>query len=209
MERCELTCCRTTLPLLTHDERAAGDTFGLFMSLIKAPRGGLFGCQPEGRLALTASDHLDQLALDLARIEWARSAAMQDGAPWYGQAEGRSYLLVPCRHADTVWGVLYAEMMPTSPRIPAQHMATFSELLGQILRSRSAPDAPQAEPTPVALTADAERDNLVLLLERHEWNVSRVARLLGVTRMTIYNRLRRHRIAREHVRKSPPRRQQG
>jgi Bacterial regulatory protein, Fis family len=36
-----------------------------------------------------------------------------------------------------------------------------------------------------------QRATLRALLEDHEWNVSRVARVLGVTRMTIYNRLRR------------------
>jgi DNA-binding NtrC family response regulator len=38
-----------------------------------------------------------------------------------------------------------------------------------------------------------------LLLDHNEWNVSRVARVLGVTRMTIYNRLRRFAIQRQRV----------
>jgi len=50
---------------------------------------------------------------------------------------------------------------------------------------------------------DLERQKLLLLLERHEWNIARVARLLGTTRRTVYARLERYRIARRRVRKAP------
>jgi transcriptional regulator of acetoin/glycerol metabolism len=50
-----------------------------------------------------------------------------------------------------------------------------------------------------------EREKLLLLLNRNEWNIARVARLMGVTRRTIYLRLERYKIPRERVRKSKPR----
>lgn len=37
------------------------------------------------------------------------------------------------------------------------------------------------------------------LLEEHEWNVARVARILGVTRVTVYERMRRFGIHRKKV----------
>lgn len=37
------------------------------------------------------------------------------------------------------------------------------------------------------------------LLEEHEWNVARVARILGVTRVTVYERMRRFGIPRKKV----------
>lgn len=37
------------------------------------------------------------------------------------------------------------------------------------------------------------------LLEEHEWNVARVARILGVTRVTIYERMRRFGIPRKKI----------
>jgi transcriptional regulator of acetoin/glycerol metabolism len=43
---------------------------------------------------------------------------------------------------------------------------------------------------------------LQVLLERNEWNVSRVARVVGVTRMTIYNRMRRAGIPRQRIPKT-------
>ena len=38
-----------------------------------------------------------------------------------------------------------------------------------------------------------------LLLNRNEWNIARVARLMGVTRRTVYLRLQRYGIPRERV----------
>ena len=58
------------------------------------------------------------------------------------------------------------------------------------------------ERTPVE---DMEREKLLLLLNRNEWNIARVARLMGVTRRTIYLRLQRHNIPRERVPKNRPR----
>jgi DNA-binding NtrC family response regulator len=50
-----------------------------------------------------------------------------------------------------------------------------------------------------------EREKLLLLLNRNEWNIARVARLMGVTRRTVYLRLQRYNIPRERVPKSRPR----
>jgi transcriptional regulator of acetoin/glycerol metabolism len=44
-----------------------------------------------------------------------------------------------------------------------------------------------------------EREKLLLLLNRNEWNIARVARLMGVTRRTVYLRLQRYNIPRERV----------
>ena len=59
------------------------------------------------------------------------------------------------------------------------------------------------ERTPVE---DMEREKLLLLLNRNEWNIARVARLMAVTRRTIYLRLHRYNIPRERVPKTRPRR---
>jgi DNA-binding protein Fis len=49
---------------------------------------------------------------------------------------------------------------------------------------------------------EIERRRLVATLERHEWNIARVARLMGVTRRTIYLRLKRYKIDRRRVPKT-------
>ena len=87
-----------------------------------------------------------------------------------------------------------------------ERLAKFSRLLARALR----PDAERVarermgweaylERTPVQ---DIEREKLLLLLNRNEWNIARVARLMGVTRRTVYLRLRRYNIPRERVLKT-------
>lgn len=48
-----------------------------------------------------------------------------------------------------------------------------------------------------------ERRQLANLLKQHEWNLARVARVLGVSRVTIYKRLTKLGLERVHVRKTP------
>jgi DNA-binding NtrC family response regulator len=54
---------------------------------------------------------------------------------------------------------------------------------------------------------EVEREQLLVLLERNEWNIARVSRLLGITRPTVYKRLQRFGIERRRVPKTLARRQ--
>jgi transcriptional regulator of acetoin/glycerol metabolism len=67
--------------------------------------------------------------------------------------------------------------------------------------------APTNPESYLELTAPHEvrRHQLLLLLERHEWNVARVARAMGCARMTIYSWLARYGIERRRIRKTKPR----
>jgi hypothetical protein len=49
---------------------------------------------------------------------------------------------------------------------------------------------------------DIEQSKLVLLLDKNDWNITRVALLMGVTRRTVYLRLARYGLLRKKVRKS-------
>lgn len=69
----------------------------------------------------------------------------------------------------------------------------------KVARERLARPAP--DPDMVA-GAEIERQRLVAALDRHEWNIARVARLAGVTRRTIYLRLKRYKIDRRRVPKT-------
>jgi transcriptional regulator of acetoin/glycerol metabolism len=59
----------------------------------------------------------------------------------------------------------------------------------------------KAEPRPAVQASPAEQGRLQLLtqLERTDWNIAEVARLLGVTRRTVYMRLRSFGIERRRV----------
>jgi transcriptional regulator of acetoin/glycerol metabolism len=60
------------------------------------------------------------------------------------------------------------------------------------------PADPSAAPYPAAVEegAEPERDELVAALDRCGWNIARTATSLGVSRMTLYRRLRRFGITR-------------
>ena len=87
-----------------------------------------------------------------------------------------------------------------------ERLAKFSRIIAKSVTETAAPrrGSPDAwetylERTPVE---DMEREKLLLLLNRNEWNIARVARMMGVTRRTVYLRLQRYNIPRERVPKS-------
>jgi len=72
----------------------------------------------------------------------------------------------------------------------------FGAAIAQAVEASTAPGphrVPETSPTEEA------RLQLLSLLERHEWNIAEVARLLGVTRRTVYMRLQSFGIERRHV----------
>lgn len=71
-----------------------------------------------------------------------------------------------------------------------------------LLDGASTVEAEQEATGPTALPAAdaARRFELLRVLELNEWQVSRVSRALGVTRMTVYARMRRLHIPRKRVR---------
>ena len=68
--------------------------------------------------------------------------------------------------------------------------------------ARENPFRLEADDMEIVTGAEIERQRLLSALERHEWNIARVARLIGVTRRTIYLRLKRYKIDRRRVPKT-------
>jgi len=69
--------------------------------------------------------------------------------------------------------------------------------LGVAVQAAAAPGPRWA--LPETSPSEEARLQLLSLLERHEWNIAEVARLLGVTRRTVYMRLQSFGIERKHV----------
>ena len=156
----------------------------------------------EGRLRLVASSAINQSSLDRANLVWDwRRAALEgrkpvverptDGAP--------AVIAVPIATPE---GLLYieADTLPAHEPDAAelQRLADLAsiglrESWAGPLRSRASGYLRQASED------DLLRDKLLLSLQEHEWNIARVARLLGVTRRTIYLRLERWGIPRRKV----------
>jgi hypothetical protein len=168
----------------------------------------VFRCRRQ-RLSLLASDRVAQGSIDYLRRLWAEDfAAVAQGSVHADAADSNwLHLVIPCRSAGRMLGLLYAQVPPDRvPPVEALH--ALGAVAGAILDRRTVVDALHASvPLPGGLQAApfAAAANLRAVMQHHEWNIARVARVLGVTRMTVYNRLRRHKIQREHVRKGRPR----
>ena len=152
------------------------------------------------RLTLFSIRHVAQAAVDLVHRAWAEQARdLEAGRMFLGRGAGGCFVLVPVVDPRFL-GLLYAERF--EPWTDADR-----ETLVDLARIASAPlAAPDLGPhadvgaflsrTPPDAVA---REQLLVVLEQCEWNLSRVARQLGVARMTIYNWLGRHGIERRRV----------
>ncbi len=172
-----------------------------------------------GNARLAWADLIDQGTLWDAELLASRPPlGLREGAAFRGRGHGgRSFLVLPCRphEGGVLRGLLYIELDDAAEIRPLRPLRALAEMLATALspeegetvteRPRPAPvsaTAPAAEPQP--LPEEPQNANLVFLLEHNEWNVSRVARILGVTRMTVYNRLRRAGVGRKRVPKVSP-----
>jgi DNA-binding NtrC family response regulator len=119
-------------------------------------------------------------------------------------------VVVPVFDDEVLLALLYVDSL--EPHFCDAHdlgrLPKFSRIIAKAVNENAAPGERVAsgeaweaylERTPVE---DMEREKLLLLLNRNEWNIARVARLMGVTRRTIYLRLQRYNIPRERVPKS-------
>ena len=104
------------------------------------------------------------------------------------------FALFPAMLGDEMVAALY---LAQPQGLAAGDAHVFGAAIAQAVRAADAPAAPRfvPEPNPTEQT----RLHLMSLLQRHEWNIAEVARLLGVTRRTVYLRLRSFGIERKHV----------
>jgi transcriptional regulator with GAF, ATPase, and Fis domain len=210
--------------------RLAERTLEVVMSLTNGRSGAVFAHDPQGRIALFASRGIDQHVLDLANSVWtSQSGTLQAGETFYvpdvnserrlPKAEGTgpvSFVMVPVAGEEGLAAVLYVDSH--DPHFctaqDLERLSKFSRIIAKAVGDQAAPVLEKAptraeawesylERTPVE---DMEREKLLLLLNRNEWNIARVARLMSVTRRTIYLRLQRYNIPRERVPKTRPRR---
>ena len=210
--------------------RLAERTLEVVMSLTNGRSGAVFA-HDQGRIALFASRGIDQHVLDAANSVWtSQRESLRSGQTFYvpdvntdrrlAKAETGgpvSFVMVPvlAGEGDELAAVLYVDSF--DPHFctaqDLERLTKFSRIIakavgenvGAVERVPSRAEAWESylERTPVE---DMEREKLLLLLNRNEWNIARVARLMGVTRRTIYLRLQRYNIPRERVPKTRPRR---
>lgn len=206
--------------------RLAERTLEVVMSLTNGRSGAVFSCESD-RVTLFASRGIDQSVLDSVQLTWERfHESLANGETFYvpDRASERripksevetgvaSFVLVPVLESESLVALLYVDSH--DPHFCESHdlarLTKFSRIVAKAVLdsgmpterpTRSREDAWETylERTPVE---DMEREKLLLLLNRNEWNIARVARLMGVTRRTIYLRLQRYNIPRERVPKT-------
>lgn len=206
--------------------RLAERTLEVVMSLLNGRAGAVFTCADDN-VTLFASRGIDQAVLDIVPAAWAaQKDALRRGETFYvpdrsterrlpASAAERpgpaSFAIVPVLEEEALLALLYVDSQ--EPHFCDAHdldrLSKFSRIVAKSVNDTAsprpaaggAPDSWEAylERTPVE---DMEREKLLLLLNRNEWNIARVARMMGVTRRTVYLRLQRYNIPRERVPKS-------
>jgi hypothetical protein len=191
------------------------------MALVNGRSAGVFTTSDE-RLTLFASRGIDQHVLDAVETIWRRAKPkLRQGHPVYVPncaidpelakvtAGGPASLaMFPVFDRDLLVALFYVDS--AEPHFceaeDVQRLAQFSAMLARAVRPQNDRTKREAtdwetylERTPVE---DIGRQKLLLLLKRNQWNIARVARLMGVTRRTIYLRLQRYNIPRERIYKS-------
>jgi transcriptional regulator with GAF, ATPase, and Fis domain len=206
------------------DPRALAErTLEVVMALSNGRAGAIFKKESKG-VTLHTSRGIDQKVLDAVQTVWTRHKdVLSKGEVFYvpdryadrrlpkeqRETGATSFVVVPVFKGDDLLALLYVDSR--DPHFCEPHDIERLTKLSRIVAKAVAGDETTASEPPETVwrsylertpLEDMEREKLLLLLNRNEWNISRVARLMGVTRRTIYMRLARHKIPREKVPKT-------
>lgn len=184
-------------------KQSAEQTLSLLMGHAGASAGGLFLAR--SRPELFVGRGIDQAGLDRVDSAWAKD---QEGLR-AGQCQlAASYGVFPVIGEAPLLVYLAADRQ-LGTDVALDSIAALGPLFSTAVatHARGVASEPIIETFLETTSAETiQRRQLQLALERNEWNLARVARLLGVTRVTIYKRMERLGIVRIKVPKGGPRR---
>jgi transcriptional regulator of acetoin/glycerol metabolism len=133
--------------------------------------------------------------LTALQLVWkAEAKALRAGTP----AVGDDYSVLPLMDGLGLIGILFVE----GGSGVEMRSASVVALSAALKAARERPVGEDREESVSVPGGEVERHRLLASLERYEWNVSRVARLIGVTRRTVYLRMERYKIDRRRVPKT-------
>ncbi len=154
------------------------------------------------RLHLVTSRSVDQEVLDTVQMAWARYRPRLESGKAVA-VDGQDWILLPVVAGSGLVGAVYLDAV--NPQLCPE--SERDRLLGLV--ARAVDEAPDLAAQPMwgglldSLPPDTiAREQLRSALENNEWNVARVARLMRVTRVTIYRRIERYGIERKRVAKA-------
>lgn len=194
--------------LVAGDPRGAADRILAFLLSLNKARGAAVFALDGDRLTLFTGRGFELEAVTTVQNAWTSQRDDLEKGEILRQSDARaSSVVVPLMDEGTVVALLYLDVAAETEwkSLDASSLTAFGVAIAQAVIA-AASGAPEPSPVQAYLsqTSDDEiaRERLLLLLVQNEWNISRVARLMGVTRRTIYLRLQRHNIVREKVRKT-------
>ena len=177
--------------LVSNDPRASSEKTLAFLLSLHGAKGGVV-------LAVQGSETTPFALMNvgLDRLVRVRSLWLQHERALRAarHAAGEDYLLAPLLEDGELVGALFLDA-PRDRRLDDIYRMT----LAKAIRAHRAggPQSLTVEKYLASVSAqDVQREQLVLALNQNEWNIARVARLLGVTRRTIYMRMERYGIQR-------------
>ncbi len=194
--------------LVAGDPRGAADrTVEFLLSLNKARAAVVFALDGE-RLILFTGRGFSLEAVATVQAAWAdHRSDLAAGRVLQASDARATYAIAPLIENGSMVALLYLDVAPGQEwaALDVGSLTAFGVALSQaVIAAASASSAPSPIQTYLSQTSEEEigRERLLLLLVQNEWNISRVSRLMGITRRTIYHRLQRHRIVREKVQKT-------
>lgn len=181
------------------------ETLRVVVTQARATRGGVFTAQESPELL--AGCGVTQEMLDRVRDAWIREREkLEDGRPICGGCW--SVWPVESRQGALLVYVAAETSLHVSPVREA--ITGAAALLATAVHADSATEGTVIEEAvdrflEVTSREAIERRQLMTLLNRHEWNIARVARALGCNRVTVYKRMRRLGVPRLRVCRSESR----
>jgi len=176
--------------LVSDDPRRAADRILTRLIQIHQARGGAILRLRQGQVEIWMSVGLSLSAVAELPVRWADHAEALDK----GRAVMEpSFGLFPVILDGTLVAALYLAQ-PNGLSVADASM--FASAIGH---AAIASEATEARPEPQTSPAEEGRLQLLTLLNQTDWNIAQVARRLGVTRRTVYMRLRNFGIERRRL----------
>ena len=178
----------------------ASNVLSFLVNRARATGGALLTFRDHSLVLFSSTPDLEAASVVRAWAAWdAHRARIENGET----IQTPDQVLAPLKDEGTLVGLLHLD----APQgFDQSLLSTFGLVLAKAVQS----DLTGERPLAVAEIVDVpeqSKDRLVTLLHRNEWNIARVARVMGVTRRTIYLRLKRYGIDRQVVPRSNTARQ--
>jgi ActR/RegA family two-component response regulator len=177
--------------LVADDPRRSADRILTRLVQIHQARGGAILRPRQEQADIWLSAGLSLAAVAELPVRWAdHREDLAAGRP----VVEPGFALLPAMLGEEMVAALY---LAQPEGLAAGDARLFGAAIAQAVQAAEA--SPGARRVPETSPTEEAKLHMLSLLERHEWNIAEVARLLGVTRRTVYMRLRSFGIERKRV----------